>query len=298
MRSRTVAALCAASVIAITSGDASAQTPAVEPTAKPSSSMWHDEWPQFGALEGFLTSSAVLGMVLFEVAGGPAEPRWKGGILFDDEFRSAVRARDETTRRAAGKAGDAIYYTFPVIPIVVDSFVLSLLVRRDEKTALNLFLVSGEALAYSGLLSFVANSAAARERPDVTACLDAERRGGAPCEEQGQSDDFYSGHTAMVSASAGAVCANHVFMPLWGHPVADAVACGLASSAAIATAATRLVGDRHYFSDVFVGSVVGFGIGFAVPTLLHYRAPGTSTSIAAMPGGLGSGGGLKLIGEF
>lgn len=146
--------------------------------------------------------------------------------------------------------------------------------------------------------SFVANSIAARERPDVTACLALERQGGPPCEERGQSDDFYSGHTAMVAASAGAVCANHSFMPLWGHPAADAFACGLASSAAVATAATRLVGDRHYFSDVFVGSVVGFGIGFAVPTLLHYRAPGGTTSITAMPGGLGTGAGLMLIGEF
>lgn len=209
-----------------------------------------------------------------------------------------ARATRRRGGRSVGRAGDVIYYTFPVIPMVVDSFVLSLLVRRDEKTALNLFLVSGEALAYSGVLSFVANSVAARERPDTTACLAMERRGGPPCDEKGQSDDFYSGHTAMVSTSAGAVCANHAFMPLWEHPAADALACGLASSAAIATAATRLVGDRHYFSDVLVGSVIGFGIGFAVPTLLHYRAPGTTTSIAAMPGGLGRGGGLQLIGAF
>ncbi len=285
-------------MIVLSTGPVWAQGSTPQPAADSPTSMWHDEWPQFGALEGFLTSSAVIGMLLFEVAGGPAEPRWKGGILFDEEVRRAMRARDESTRRQVGKAGDAIYYTFPVIPILVDSFVLSLLVRRDEKTALNLFLVSGEALAYSGILSFVANSLAARERPDLTACLALEKAGAAHCANDSQSDDFYSGHTAMLSASAGAVCANHSFMPLWGHPAADAFACGLASAAAIATATTRLVGDRHYFSDVFVGSVVGFGIGFAVPTLLHYRAPGAGPSVTVVSGGIGAGAGLQLIGEF
>ena len=30
------------------------------------------------------------------------------------------------------------------------------------------------------------------------------------------------------------------------------------------------MGDRHHATDVIVGSLVGFGIGYGVPTLLHY----------------------------
>ncbi len=254
------------------------------PTAEAAASMWRPEWPQFSALEGFFTSGAVLGMVLFEIAGPLDEPRWSGGILFDDDVRDAIRASDESSRRAAGQAGDVIYYTFPVIPVVVDSLILSLIVRRDEKAALNLFLVSGEAMAYSGLLSFIANAAAARQRPDA--------------DTLGATDGFYSGHTAMASASAGAVCANHAFMPLWGHPAADATACALASSAAATTAITRLVADRHYFTDVFVGSALGFGVGFAVPTLLHYRVPQSSVVVTAAPGAPGTDAGLSVSGSF
>ena len=31
-----------------------------------------------------------------------------------------------------------------------------------------------------------------------------------------------------------------------------------------------MMGDRHYFSDVIAGSVIGFSFGFALPSLLHY----------------------------
>jgi membrane-associated phospholipid phosphatase len=59
-------------------------------------------------------------------------------------------------------------------------------------------------------------------------------------------------------------------MPLWGHPIADASACGLAVSAAIFTGGSRLVADRHYASDVLLGLGIGLGVGYAVPVLLHY----------------------------
>ena len=39
---------------------------------------------------------------------------------------------------------------------------------------------------------------------------------------------------------------------------------------ALATGTTRVVADRHYASDVLVGTGIVFGIGYAVPVLLHY----------------------------
>ncbi|NUP09300.1 MAG: phosphatase PAP2 family protein [Polyangiaceae bacterium] len=250
-------------------------------------------------MEGFLTTASVVGMIVLEMAGTPDEPRWTGGILFDDAARDAIRARDPAVREAAWKAGDILYYTFPVIPVVVDSFIISFLVRRDDKAALNLVLVSGEAMAYSGVLSFLANAVAARERPDVTACLAAGKGMDSDCfAKVSRTDNFYSGHTAMASTSAGVVCATHSFMRLWGHPVADGFACGLASATAIATGVTRLVSDRHYASDVLAGSIIGFGIGFAVPTLLHFRVPGGSTTLIATPGAGPSTAGISVSGRF
>ena len=40
------------------------------------------------------------------------------------------------------------------------------------------------------------------------------------------------------------------------------------------TGVTRVVADRHYASDVVVGAGIGFGVGYGLPWLLHYRAGG------------------------
>ncbi len=281
----------AALLVMALAGRAAAAEPAGAPAA---ASLWRDEWPEFSALEGFFTTGAVLGMVVFTLAGPTSEPRWTGGNAFDDPPRAALRLDSARARREAGVAGDVTYFMFPVVPVVIDSFIVSLLVRGDEKAALNLFLVSGEALAYTGLLSFVSNAAFARERPAVGACLAAQGGAEAGCDLSSRTESFFSGHTAMASASAGVVCANHSFLPLWGHPAADGVACGFASLTAVVTGVTRVMADRHYLSDVLVGSAVGFGVGFAVPTLLHYRAPFGSSVVVVR----GDATGMNLAGAF
>jgi hypothetical protein len=259
-------------------------------------SLWRDEWPQFSALEGFLTSGAVLGMVIFSVADPQHEPRWVGGNGFDDGPRKALRLPTKSGRTTAGHVSDVNYYTFPLIPVVIDSFIVSLLVRGDEKASLNLFLVTGEALAYSGLLSYVSNLVG-RERPAVTACIAANGGDESGCDLSSRADSFYSGHTAMAAASAGATCAHHTFMPLWGHPLADASACFLGSGAMVATGVGRLMADRHYLSDVLVGSAVGFGVGYMVPTLLHYHVP-IASKLTISPAGANGSTGLTVMGQF
>lgn len=260
-------------------------------------SLWRDEWPQFSALEGFFTSGAVLGMIIFSVADPQHEPRWVGGNAFDDGPRKALRLPTESARTTAGHVSDVNYYTFPLIPVVIDSFVVSLLVRGDEKASLNLFLVTGEALAYSGLLSYVSNVAGARERPAVTQCIADHGGSTEDCDLSSRADGFYSGHTAMAAASAGAVCAHHTFMPLWGHPVADGFACGLGSGAMVATGVARVMADRHYLSDVLVGGAVGFSVGYLVPTLLHYHVP-VASKLTISPVGAEGSTGLTVIGQF
>ncbi|NUO54564.1 MAG: phosphatase PAP2 family protein [Polyangiaceae bacterium] len=261
-------------------------------------SLWRDEWPQFRAIEGFFTTGALLGMLVFMRAGTATEPRWSGGILFDDAARDALRLHTPQARRTAQKVGDVTYFMFPVIPIGVDVLISSLAVRQDTKAALNLTLVSGEAFAYSGFLSFVVNWASARERPEVTGCRESNGGDVSKCNLLSRTESFYSGHTAMAATSAGVVCANHAYMPLWGHPAADAFACALASATAATTGMTRVLGDRHYMSDVILGSVMGFGIGYSVPTLLHYRVPGSVQDMRVVPGVEGSDFGLTVTGQF
>ncbi len=137
-----------------------------------------------------------------------------------------------------------------------------------------------EAFSYSGFLSFVSTSIAARERPDSTECR-REHPDGRGCGIDTQS--FWSGHSTITATSAGIVCANHRYLPLLGHPVADFGACVLASGSALTTAVSRVAADRHYASDVLVGIGVGFGIGYAVPVLLHYSHAPSGLTVGMAP---------------
>ncbi|MET0388476.1 MAG: phosphatase PAP2 family protein [Polyangiales bacterium] len=136
---------------------------------------------------------------------------------------------------------------------------------------------SALALAASQIVKF----STARPRPFVHA-RDAMGRDPAA----GSSDDnvsFYSGHSSAVFAvavAAGTVACMRGYR--WAHGVWIA---GLALAAG--TAYLRIASDRHYFSDVIVGSVVGAGLGFAVPWLLHSRrAPlQPAPTISRVPGG-------------
>lgn len=257
-------------------------------------SLWKDSWPQFSTTEAVLTLSAGVGTIALALAPPASNPRWTGGVLFDDGMRDALRVDDPGTRRTLRSVGDMSYFAAPVLPLLVDSLIVSLLVRADKRAAANLALISAEAFSYTGLLTFSALRGAARERPDSRECRRSARD---PSTCKTDTESFYSGHTAVSATSAGLVCANHSRMPLWGHPVADASACVLAVSGTLLTGSTRLLADRHYATDVLLGLGIGFGVGYAVPVLLHYsRASKRSLTLTPDPSCAGTC--LALRGSF
>jgi membrane-associated phospholipid phosphatase len=78
---------------------------------------------------------------------------------------------------------------------------------------------------------------------------------------------FYSGHTSLafsLAVGAGTVAS------VRGYRLAPLVwASGLTLAAT--TGWLRLAADKHYFTDVMTGAVVGSAVGFVVPYLLHRR---------------------------
>jgi len=78
-------------------------------------------------------------------------------------------------------------------------------------------------------------------------------------------------------------------LALYGNRAADILACTGTLALAGVTSGLRVFGDRHYVSDVLVGAMIGFGVGYGVPTLLHYGQvrDSTGSSSAAQPLGLG-----------
>jgi membrane-associated phospholipid phosphatase len=258
-------------------------------------SMWKRNWPTFSRAEGVATLAAGAGTAVLFSLKPPRDARWQGGILFDDSVRSRFRLHSAEARNRVRSWGDLPYFTAPLLPLVVDPLVASWLVRKDSKAALNLELIGVEAFSYAGLLSFVSTRISSRERPDSSECL---RTHDDPSDCEVDTESFYSGHTTIVAASAGLVCANHRAMPLWGSAAADVSACALATTGAVASGASRIAADRHYASDVVAGFGVGFGIGYAIPTLLHYEHEDTDLALSIAPGSPCTGACLKLAGSF
>ena len=260
-----------------------------------STSLWRGQWPTFSKVEGIATLVAGVGSGVLFMVKTPRDPRWEGGILFDDKLRSSLRLRAKNARDKVEFYGDLPYYGAPLIPLIIDPLLVSWLGRGDTKTALNLEAIGLEAFSYAGLGSFIATRAAGRERPSSTQC----RRDHPANECSVDTESFYSGHTTIAAASAGMVCANHRAMPLWGSQFADVGACALATTGAVASGLSRMASDRHYASDVILGFGFGFGFGYAVPTLLHYaRDKNSEISLSIAPGSPCTGACVKLAGSF
>jgi hypothetical protein len=258
--------------------------------------MWKRSWPTFSWVEGTATIAAGTLTGFLWLREPPREARWQGGILFDDAVRSGMRSSSANARSRARSLGDLPYYASPVIPLIVDPLLVAWLGRGDGKTALNLELIGLEAFAYAGLSSFISTRVSLRQRPDSLLCWQ-EHPDGEGCEPV-DTEAFWSGHTTIAATSAGLVCANHRFLGLWGHPVADAGACVLSTAGAVGTAVSRILSDRHYATDVIVGFAAGFGFGYAVPVLLHYGRGRRDLRVAVQPVVLGVGSEVSLGGSF
>jgi membrane-associated phospholipid phosphatase len=225
----------------------------------------------------------------------PHDPRWEGGILFDGAVRRGVRLESESARQRARSLGDLPYYAAGLIPLVVDPVLVAWIGHRDPKAALNLGLVALESFSYVGFLSFVSTRVSVRERPDSTECRRLQPDGSG-C--KADTESFWSGHTSIVAASAGIVCANHRYLPLWKYPAADVAACVFSTAGAVGTGVSRLLSDRHYASDVIVGGIVGFGIGYAVPVLLHYSRRQSSLTVSVQTDARCPSGCVSVAGSF
>lgn len=129
---------------------------------------------------------------------------------------------------------------------------------RENETGENALLML-EAVTVSAAINQVVKLTAGRQRPYAHYAP----VGATPTSEDNLS--FYSGHatvTFTTSVAAGTIAsmrgysgANFVWIP--GVVLATV------------TSYLRLGSDRHYFTDVLAGAVIGAGVGIAVPRLLH-----------------------------
>lgn len=142
-----------------------------------------------------------------------------------------------------------------------------------------------EATVIAGVLNQVAKFGFARERPFVhylPRAPNAIRELAASPTDDNLS--FFSGHTTIAFAIA---TSSATIATMRGYKLAPVIwGTGLAFGASIGY--LRIAADKHYFSDVMTGAIVGSLVGVAVPLILHSprhddAAPSASAQALSRP---------------
>jgi len=259
---------------------------------------WKPEWVPFRPGEYVFTGIAgAVSAAAYFGFNDPTHPRWTGGILFDNAARDALRLRSPSARDAIRTTSDVTAIASAVLVVGVDSIAIPL-ARKSDYLALQLTLMDAEAFVVSTLVTTTMFKTIGRARPSYADCQ--KNPSFDPQCSVSATASFPSGHANAAFTAAGLSCAHHAHLRLYGSPFADAAACGTALTLATATSLFRVMGDRHYMSDVLVSALIGFGVGFGGPTLLHYDVPGRSKEGVATlsPMGGTSAAGFMLSGIF
>jgi membrane-associated phospholipid phosphatase len=258
---------------------------------------WDESRPRFRPVEYVFTS--VVGLTaIAEYTWIPAQsqPRWRGGILFDDSVRNALRVRSPSALRTVWTLADVTGVAETVIVVGLDSAIVPTL-RGSFDTAWQLTWMDFQSYALGSIVTFTAYDGVGRTRPSYADC-----QHGSPDPDCSVSPtaSFPSGHTAEAFIGAGLSCVHHAYVPIYGTRLLDALACVRDVGIATADGVLRIMGDRHYTTDVLAGAAIGFSFGYTLPWFLHYASLGGrgAPPIALAPMGGGDRVGVAASGIF
>lgn len=227
-----------------------------------------------GVTAAFLASETLLKSTL-----APAECRWCEPPGFDADVREALLWDSPNRARlfsdlGAFVAAPLVAFGFTAVPLLVDG------ASGDELFESALPIVESVVLTQS--IAQIVKFSVGRQRPFA-------RFGGEPGSDPDDDNlSFFSGHSSFVFSAVTSAGVRAHQLGLRTAPLIWAVGIPLAST----TAYLRIAGDKHYFSDVVVGSLAGVAIGVAVPLLFHPASrrdkarSSELTSVAGVAGGL------------
>jgi membrane-associated phospholipid phosphatase len=194
---------------------------------------------------------------------------WRKPLPLDVEVRKALVAPTDESQERAATISDVMWWTTQFYTVVVDSLVVPLAFDDfNTDVAFQMTMINWQTLGLTGIVTRIAHHTSGRARPSMYGCSDAPGSN-FPCKPDGPG--FIAGHVSMTSAGAALACAHHAALPLYGDGPGGAVTCVLLSASAVGVGVLRIVADRHWVTDVIAGHLVGGGIGFGLPWLLHYQ---------------------------
>jgi membrane-associated phospholipid phosphatase len=180
--------------------------------------------------------------------------------------------------RPARRLSDALL--FGIVPALSLGGLLGLSHRHgDKQTVREDTLVLTETMVVASLLTQLTKYTVARERP----FLRTQREHGITV-THGHDDNlsFFSGHTSLTFAMVVGAASIASFR---GYEQAPWV-WGLGLPLAAFTGYLRIAADRHYFTDVLTGALVGSAIGALVPWLHRHFAQDDGPRVMVSPPGV------------
>ena len=194
----------------------------------------------------------------------PSHCRWCDGSgvgevnAVDDWFRTALKRRDTTPANYT-----SYILAFGAAPVSAGVLIaVSAIADHQTNEALTDVLAVAEGGFTAMLTTEVLESVTLRTRPYVHAIADDDARN-AEIAKTGAFHSFPAGH---VVEAFGTATAAGVVASMRGYRLAPLVwAAGMMIG--VATAYTRMAADRHYFTDVLGGAVIGTAVGGAMPLL-------------------------------
>jgi membrane-associated phospholipid phosphatase len=230
---------------------------------------WDPRWRRFGTGNYVLTGIAIgtsTGSLFFPE---PKEP-WRRTNALDEWGRRHIAVDDFESGQWARDTSDLLVSVNIAFPLLVDSLIVAYWYRRSPDVAAQTALIAVESMAIASALQGVTSAVLGRERPYGRDCGTTVPSDLSECAGNDRYRSFFSGHTTMAFAAAGVTCAHHATHELFGDPAADALACGATLATATTAGMMRIVGLKHYITDVATGAAVGTLTGLGVPWLLHY----------------------------
>jgi membrane-associated phospholipid phosphatase len=234
-----------------------------------------------------------IGSELLKAQLAPSTCRWCDPPGIDEGVRDALKWSTGSGTSTADTISNVL--GFGLVPLSVVGL-NALAASHDDaiKGAPVDALVVVEATVVAMGLNQLTKFIVGRERPFVHA-LAPDQKQTLPSQPSDNNVSFFSGHTTetfslAVAAGTVAQMRGYRFAPLvWA----------VGGVLAFTTAYMRIAADKHYFTDVTVGMIVGSAIGFAVPYFFHSPAasdtgaaasPLTVGPLIASPGGVSIGG--------
>jgi membrane-associated phospholipid phosphatase len=270
--------------------------PALPERGEGSPRTWDPRWRRF-ELGNYILTGTALAIAIGSALIPESPDRWRGKNEVDESVRDGIGITNYSAGQWGRDGSDVALSVSVTFPLMVDSLIGLFWYRRSPDVAKQTALIATEAISVTAALQGLTSGFSSRERPygrNCGASIDGELD---HCVERRRYRSFFSGHTAMSFAAAGATCTNHYYHEVWGDGFADGLTCGLAFLTAGAAGTLRIVGDQHYASDVAIGAAVGTLSGLGIPWLLHYgpvaRNEG-SVKLKLAPVGHGVG----MLGEF